>query len=221
MIQKDLARAAEASEELPPAFEVPLCVDLDGTLIRGDVTWESLLSLVAQSPFYALLIAVWLMKGRAHMKRQITKRVQFEAASLPYNQEFLTYLRSEVKNGRELILVTASDTGIAGDIADHLGIFSEVMASDGVENLKGDRKRATLVRRFGERGYDYAGNSHADISVWKDCRRAIVVNASAAVSHAAAAVSTVESTFPPRRAKLKTILKAIRAYQWEIGRAHV
>jgi len=215
MIQKDFALPADAAQCAPQrAGETPLCVDLDGTLILTDVLWESVLLLAAQNPLCLLLIPVWLMKGRAYLKREIARRVELDPRSLPYNQEFLTYLRAEKSSGRVLILVTASDLKLAEPIAEHLGLFSEVMASSGGENLKGARKREALTRRFGERGYDYAGNSRADIAVWTGCRRAVVVNASARVRAAAGSVTTVETAFAPRRAGLSVYLRAIRAYQW-------
>ncbi len=42
----------------------PLCVDLDGTLIKTDLLWESLLALLKQSPFSLFRLPFWLLKNR-------------------------------------------------------------------------------------------------------------------------------------------------------------
>jgi 4-hydroxybenzoate polyprenyltransferase/phosphoserine phosphatase len=197
------------------AGEPPLCVDLDGTLILTDVLWESILVLLGRNPLYALMLPVWLLGGRSNLKRQVASRAPVDPRSLPYNQEFLRYLRQQVAEGRQLVLVTAADQALAEPVAEHAGVFSDVMASDGTRNLKGNQKRSALDERFGSRGYDYAGNSSADVAVWKGCHQAVVVNASVSVMRQAAAVSSVERAFPcVGRRGIIVPLKAIRVHQW-------
>lgn len=165
--------------DLPTIFDAqPLCVDLDGTLIHSDMLHETVLGLVKVEPLSVFRLPFWLLGGKANLKRQIAERADFEPASLPYNLDLVDWLRQQHSRGRRLILCTASDRSIADPIAEHLGFFDEVMASDGVLNLAGVNKAKVLLERFGERGFDYAGNSSADLAVWEHARRAIVVNAS-------------------------------------------
>ena len=103
--------------------DIPLCVDLDGTLIRTDLLWESLLTLVKRRPASVFWIPLWLLRGRACLKDQIARRVQIDVASLPYNRDVIDYLRKERQGGRELILATASHVDFARQIAAHLGLF--------------------------------------------------------------------------------------------------
>jgi 4-hydroxybenzoate polyprenyltransferase len=197
----------------PSACVIPLCVDLDGTLIRTDLLWESVLLLLRRNPLYAFLLPVWLVRGRANLKRQISSRVQIDPACLPYNEELLAFLREQHRAGRPLLLATASYRDAAEPIARHLGIFADVAATTASLNLKGEEKRSFLVHRYGARGFDYAGNSTADIAVWKDCNRAIVVNASSNLRQRASAISTIEKEFP-RRSGWKAIPRALRIHQW-------
>jgi 4-hydroxybenzoate polyprenyltransferase len=196
-------------------IQAPLCVDLDGTLIRTDLLWESLIILLARNPFYAVLLPVWLLKGRAWLKLQIASRVLLDPRGLPYHPEFLEYLRDQRRLGRHLVLVTASHTALAESVAQHLGLFHEVVGSDATRNLKGSLKRDWLIERFGKGGFDYAGNSSADVFVWQGCGRSIVVSASEGVGRRAAGVSTVERTFPRGGAGgFKTFRRAVRDHQW-------
>jgi phosphoserine phosphatase len=178
-----------------PANPVPLCVDLDGTLIKTDLLWESLARLLRRNPFQLLPVLFWWMRGRAFLKRQLARRVKIDPAALPYHEPFLAYLRKQKAAGRKLVLVTASDRDMALPVAAHVGLFDEVLGSDGKTNLRGANKLKVLIAKFGERGFDYAGNSSADLAVWRGAREAIVVNASTAVLKRAAECAKPGPTF--------------------------
>lgn len=173
----------------------PLVVDLDGTLILTDMMWESLAQLLRRNPFAIFQICFWLLGGRARLKQKLAARVQVDPATLPYHKEFLEWLRSEKKSGRKLILATASDIKMAQPIANHVAVFDEVLGSDGKTNLRSANKLRALTEKFGERGFDYAGNSTADFAVWRGSRQAVVVNASRSVLDRARQCTTLGPTF--------------------------
>ena len=174
---------------------IPLVADLDGTLIRTDMMWESLARLLRRNPLAIFQILYWWARGRAHLKQKLAERVQVDPADLPYHEPFLAWLRAEKQSGRKLILATASDLKMAEPVARHVGLFDEVLASDGRTNLRSGNKLRLLTLKFGERGFDYAGNSSADFAVWRGSRRAVVVNASPSVLQEAARCGPVDRTF--------------------------
>ena len=179
----------------PPSNPVPLCVDLDGTLIKTDLLWESLARLLRKNPFQLLPVLFWWMRGRAFLKRQLVRRVTIDPAALPYHDPFLAFLWEQKAAGRKLVLVTASDRDMALPVANYVGLLDDVLGSDGKTNLRGANKLKALTEKFGERGFDYAGNSCADLAVWRGAREAIVVNASAAVLKRAAECAKPGPTF--------------------------
>jgi len=193
---------------------VPLCVDMDGTLIRTDMLWESVARLLKKRPLDVLAMPFWLLRGRAFLKRKIAERVEVDPANLPYHQEFLEYLREERVRGRQIVLVTASDDAPAKIVAGHVGLFSEVLASNGKFNLRGANKGRTLVERFGKRGFDYAGNSPVDLPVWQEARRALVVNADERLADRARKVTEVGRVFHHHPPILPAIFRALRPHQW-------
>lgn len=156
---------------------IPLCVDLDGTLIRNDTLQLAIRKLLRRNPCYALALLWWLLHGRAYLKQQVAQRVSLDPVQLPYNETFLAWVKQQKQQGRLLVLVTATDQRFAKAVADHLGIFDVVIASDGRTNVRSKNKRDALNQRFGQGQYDYAGNDYPDIAVWKATHRAIVVNA--------------------------------------------
>lgn len=213
------ARTLDSSAVPPPsavspATEPPLVVDLDGTLIRTDMLHESSVRLFRDDPLATLRIPGWLGGGKAALKRELAQRTRIDAAVLPYNTEVVEWLREQHAAGRRLVLCTASDESLARDIAAHCGFFDEVLASDGITNLDGSRKADALVRRFGERGFDYMGNAHVDLAVWPHARRAVVVHAPAAVLSGAQACCEVEKVFAPPVRSAMTWVKVARAHQW-------
>ena len=192
----------------------PLVVDLDGTLIRTDMLHESALRVLRDHPFYLLFIPYWLSQGKAVLKRNLSNRTGFDPSSLPYNHDLLDWLKQQRTQGRKLILCTASDYAIALAISEYLGIFDEIMASDGTTNLAGKHKAEALEQRFGHGGFDYAGNSRADLAVWQHARQAVVVNASAKVTQKAVDFCEVERVFPPLAVGFSACRKMLRIHQW-------
>jgi apolipoprotein N-acyltransferase len=111
-----------------------------------------------------------------------------------------------------LVLATAFDQKGAMLVANHVGLFDEVLASDGKTNLRGKNKLKVLTKRFGERGFDYAGNSSTDLAVWRGAREAIVVNASRLLANRAAKCAKLGPTFNvgyPAFATLKRFLNEL------------
>lgn len=191
----------------------PLVVDLDGTLIKSDLLLESFMGLIKANPLNIFWVFVWLLKGKAHLKAEIAKRVDIAVDLLPYNQQLIQYLRAEKESGRALLLATASHKRYAHSIAAHLKIFDEVLASDEVTNLSGRKKREALNALYGEKGYVYAGNANIDLLVWEHCSSAVVVGSEKLVGKAAAKC-TIEKHFQTSKPGIKTFIKALRVHQW-------
>ncbi|MBZ5664748.1 MAG: UbiA family prenyltransferase [Acidobacteriia bacterium] len=190
-----------------------LCVDLDGTLIRGNVLWECVLVLLKTRPITVLLLPFWLLAGRANLKRQLAARVHLNPACLPYRPQVLDLLHQEKAAGRRIALVTAADRELAEAIFSYLGLFDEVHASDGHVNLKGATKAEFLARQFAETGFEYMGDSAADVEVWRNARAAYVVGTGARAGQAAA-VTALKATILEPRASFRTWINALRGHHW-------
>jgi 4-hydroxybenzoate polyprenyltransferase/hydroxymethylpyrimidine pyrophosphatase-like HAD family hydrolase len=191
----------------------PLAVDLDGTLVRSDMLMESLAAALKRNPLVALSLPFWLAGGRAKLKAELAKRAEVDVTLLPYDPAVLRELRRQRSEGRRLVLATASDASIARRIADHLGIFDDVIASDGVTNVKRDAKARALVERFGERGFDYMGEDRHDVPVWRHANDAYVVGNPGLAAQAREGGHGVHAI--EREAYgIRGLVKALRVYQW-------
>jgi 4-hydroxybenzoate polyprenyltransferase len=193
-----------------------LCVDLDGTLVLSDTLWDGAASLLRKGPAF-LFLPVWLLRGRAHLKQQVAQRAGLDPATLPYNEAVVADLRRHRQAGRDIWLATGADRLVAERIAAHLGVFTGVIASDGTVNLTGAHKQGALTARFGKGGYDYIGNSHTDLPVWREAREAQVVQPSAGLQRAMRRhqlrIGAVYAR-PPASGGFRVWLETLRLHQW-------
>jgi 4-hydroxybenzoate polyprenyltransferase/phosphoserine phosphatase len=192
----------------------PLCVDLDGTLIRSDLLQESLLLLVKRNPLYLLSLPAWFLRGAAVLKAEVALRVTVQAEVLPYNHEVIRWLETERDAGRPLCLCSASNQCLADQVARHLGLFDQVLASNRRTNLSGMAKAASLVQHFGERGFDYCGSKRRDLDVWRRAQGAILVGAGPALQRDTARSTRVLRTFPAEAGRWPGLFRALRPHQW-------
>ncbi len=207
-------QTASAPPEATSSSPVPLCVDLDGTLILSDLLWESLAVLLRRNLLFIFLVPIWLLRGRANLKREVAARATIDPTLLPYNEPFVEFLRAEKKCGRRLLLVSASDRVLVEKVAAHTGLFDEVLGSDGQTNLRGPAKCAALTAKFGRGGFDYAGNSYVDLPVWAGAKNILVVNAPRALASQLRSEGRVSAEFPGPSDHAEAVWQTLRPYQW-------
>ena len=193
---------------------VPLCVDLDGTLVKSDTLVDSVLVIARQRPQELLRIPGWIAQGKASFKRHVTAAVALDVEHLPYNHTLLEWLRVEAGAGREIYLATAADGALAERVAAYLGIFRGVLASDGETNLAGGNKLAAFKARFGDE-FCYIGNAKPDAVLLAACVSPMVANPDRALRGAMKRAGTVPVTsFEARTPVLRSWLRAVRLHQW-------
>ena len=176
-----------SSSPLPTGARKVVVVDLDHTLIKADTLHEQLARFVFQKPKLLPQLGRALLKGKAAFKAFCADHVVLDPDNLHTCADILEFLRNEAALGSHIVLCTAADHRVAQAIADHLGIFDEVIATREGVNLKGRAKADMLVRRFPE-GFIYAGDHAADLSVWAKANGIILVGVSSSVARRAAAL---------------------------------
>lgn len=195
-------------------LEPVLVVDLDGTLCRTDTLHEALLRAVVQTPAILRRLPGWLRQGRAGFKAALAGHQVMPAEALPINEEVMALIEAARADGRPVALVSAADQRQVDLIADALGPFDAAVGSTPERNLKGAEKARYLVAEYGEKGFDYIGDAEADLPIWAVARRAVTVRASKRLRHAAEAVSDDISHIDPPGRRVRTMLRAMRLYQW-------
>jgi 4-hydroxybenzoate polyprenyltransferase/phosphoserine phosphatase len=192
----------------------PLCVDLDGTLVKSDTLVDTVIVVARQSPQSLLKFPGWIASGKAAFKRQVSLIASLDVVHLPYNKELLEYLRQQHAAGREIYLATGADTLLAERVAEHLGVFAGVLASDGSTNLTGKNKLAAFQSRFAD-GFSYIGNARPDVPLLTNCLNPMVANPHRSLLSGlrSAGVKPVR-TFTDSVSPFKAFLRAVRLHQW-------
>ena len=195
--------------------KVPLCVDLDGTLVKSDTLVDSLLVLLRAHPWRALSLPGKVLAGKAAFKAYVTDSVSLDVTHLPYNRDLLHYLQAEHAKGREIYLATGADERLARRVADHLGIFSGVVGSDGAVNLTGSNKLERLRTLLGAESFDYIGNHTPDLPLLAQSGEPMIANPSLRlrVGMRAQGIHSARR-FEERTHPVKAFFRAIRIHQW-------
>ncbi len=106
--------------------------------------------LVKQRLVYLFLLPLWLLRGKAYLKTQISERVELNAAALPYRDDVIEWLKEEdAPQAAGSSWRPGPNFKLAQAVAKHLGVFDEVIATTQTVNLVGHRKRDAFVERFG------------------------------------------------------------------------
>jgi 4-hydroxybenzoate polyprenyltransferase/phosphoserine phosphatase len=205
---------AITSTESAARSSKPLCVDLDGTLVATDTTAEGLLEVLKAAPWRIFSLFVALLGGRPALKRYIAHHMRVDAASLPYREEVLDEMRHARDAGRPVVLVTASDQSTADAVGAHLDLIDEAIGTRTDVNLKASRKAAFLVERYGEGGFEYLGDSPADLPVWEAAGEAVMVAPSVVTQRRAEALVPRSRVLVDRPNKLRAAIKELRPHQW-------
>lgn len=203
---QDIA-SAQAPEHLANDA-VPLFVDVDGTLIRADLSLESFVH-VARSGLTAFFgLFLWLFRGRAVAKSMAARYMPVNAASLPYRQEVVDLIEQAKAEGRPVILASASHWRHILRIARHLGLDEAIIGSCPRANLKGQAKLTAIYQRIGVNSpFDYAGDSRADISLWRAAQTGWTTG------HMPDGMGLQRLGNPPASLP-RSLLRAMRPHQW-------
>ena len=200
---------------LASAAEVPLCVDLDGTLVKSDTLIDSLLAMMRTHPVLVFKLPGRLLRGKAAFKAFVTESVSLDVAHLPYNRPLLQYLQHERAQGRPIFLATGADVRLANRVAAHLGIFTGVLGSDGATNLTGEKKLDRLRDRLGAGEFDYIGNDTPDLPLLAHAHEPMVTNPSLGLRMGLRSRGIKPTReFLERRHPVKSLVKAVRVHQW-------
>lgn len=209
----DLEPDIEA-EPLTHDLAIPLVLDLDGTLLLTDSLHESFFLFLKSDPLQAWRIPGWILGGRARVKQNLAGVVkEIDTRHFPAHSDLVSYATREAERGRQVVLATAADRAIAQRFMDRFTFIAQVIASDGNVNLKGETKAVALAERFPD-GFIYAGDSRADMHVWRKAVGAIYVGNSSAIARDIAAVTALIAVFPLSSPDFHTLRHGLRLHQW-------
>ena len=195
-----------------------IAVDLDGTLISGDMALMSSLEFVRRNPGNLLRLVGWAISGgRLKLKQEVAQRVALDGGQLIWRQDVLTFLRKCKQDGRQLVLATAAMRPHAEAVFAELGLFSDLLCSSEQVNLHSGRKADALDAKYGPGNWEYVGDSpHQDPPVFARAHRSHLVRPQGAMRDSARQIGEVFGEFEPRN--LRNSLGLMQPAAW-LGKA--
>ena len=135
--------------------DVPLVVDLDGTLCRTDTLHEAVLGLVSRDPTKLLALPGWLREGRAGFKARVADHVVLDAEHLPFNPEVIALVESARAEGRLLQAVPLEAIDLGYLVRDRLldPLNEEMDSLKQSLRARGQQTPVELVALEGAPGY--------------------------------------------------------------------
>jgi 4-hydroxybenzoate polyprenyltransferase len=197
---------------LPMPLDHPLYVDLDGTLYPGDTLWDSIILAIARSPTCALRLPLMTLRGPLHVKTWLASQARPDATLLPYRTKLVALCRLERERGRRVVLATGAHRSIAEAVAEHLGCFDAVIATDTV-NRKGSAKLAAIREDTAEGAFFYAGDSEPDRGIWSSSQGALAAGRAARWGKPQVGADVL-ARFPDSYGRLTAVVQAVRPHQW-------
>ena len=156
-----------------------LFVDLDGTLIKEDLSNLAFSHSLKNYPFKTLFyLLVFLFKGKPYLKYKISRNFDIPFENLTYNKAAFDFIR-EVKNRHRVVyLISGSHQILVDQMGKYLNIFFESFGTMDNLNMVGSNKVQFIKEDLKIHDFDYLGNSHKDLPIWQYTKRAIYTNAS-------------------------------------------
>ena len=188
-----------------------LYVDLDGTFIKSDILYESLVAAVKNNPWVIFLCVFWLMKGKSHLKHKLSQRADIACGLLPLNMEFYSFLVAEKEKNRTIVLATASNFKYAKEICNQYPLFDSFISSDQYTNLKGEaklKKISSLSDTFA-----YAGNSSEDFVIFEKADERYLVNPTRKARRMSSKAD-ITTVFDGKKKGMGIWVKQLRIHQW-------
>lgn len=164
------------------AEKMPLVLDVDGTFLKTDLLFECFWAGLGKAPWSVLKAAVANVTRPEKLKHELARLADLRLDLMPVNPDVAELAVKAAKDGREVVLASASDMSLVRQLADVHGLSHRVFASDAQVNLKGACKAEALVAAYGEAGFDYAGDAKIDQKIWTRAHRAILVGTPAAIA---------------------------------------
>ena len=156
-----------------------LFVDLDGTLIKEDLSNLAFINSLKKSPLKLLFnIIIFLFKGKSYLKEKISKNYIVPIEKLNFNEAVFDYIK-EVKNRHRVVyLISGSHQLLVNQIDNHLRLFFESFGTKIDFNMVGKNKIKFINNELKILDFDYLGNSKQDMPIWKYTEKIIYTNVS-------------------------------------------
>lgn len=196
-----------------PNTDIPLVLDIDGTLLKNDLTHELILRGTFKRPWKIYTIIKLALTSKPALKLWLVEQGGADICpeTLPYHDEIITLAKAAKGQMREVILCSGSQERLVSPLVDHLDWVDAGFGTTPTYNMTSENKAAFLQNRY-PLGFDYAGNSSQDFAVWKTARKGYAVEPPKAAGTLRSQNGETVDILKPRHFPLKALLISMRLH---------
>ena len=195
--------------------ERPLILDVDGTLIRSDLTHELLLEGFKADPLRLPRYAALGLRSKSELKDVLVERVgeRIGVDALPLEPLAVEMAKTAQANGRDVYLCSGSEQRLVQRLADELDFITGAFGTTPGRNLTSENKADFLRERF-PGGFDYVGNSTQDYAVWEAAHGAYAIRPPRGTQRRLSASGAPVAVLEARSASFGPLIEAMRPHHW-------
>ena len=140
-----------------------LFVDLDGTLIKEDLSNLAFIYYLKKNPVKLFChLIIFLFKGKSFLKEKISTDFIVPIEKLNFNEACIEYVRKVKNHHRVVYLISGSHQLLVDQVNQHLKIFFDVFGTKKNFNMVGINKVKFINEKLKIFSFDYLGNSKKD-----------------------------------------------------------
>lgn len=216
MVKASFEAAASAAspisaQPIQSPAKLPLIVDMDGFLVRADLTAErAITDLEAKITHMSRAVRG---DGAPIAPQELAEyaRKGVDVSGLPLQADLVDYISAVAETGREVHLVTSASQEIADAVAARIGGIASANGASPSRPMSASDKLALAHDRF-PRGFAYAGRAPQMLA---EAKAVVVAKGDTKTARAITARGgVIEAEIEAPRAGLRTWIKALRCHQW-------
>jgi 4-hydroxybenzoate polyprenyltransferase len=188
-------------------------VDLDNSLLRVDTLHEGIAHLLSRRPWAVFALLLELFRGKVAVKQFVHKHAPLDVKDLPIREDLLAYLTQQKALGRPIGLFSAAGQDIVDACRERFGIFDIAVGTSDPANLAGRAKLRSIQKHLGQQ-FVYAGDSSADLPIWREANGAIYLGRSRLLRARVARAAPLELDLSAPKAGVTAWTRAFRIHQW-------
>ncbi len=191
-----------------------LVIDLDKSLLKIDLFKETLGKFLIHHPWKIFKVIFLAFGNRALLKKFIASQINIDWPRLPFNQKVIDLILDYRKEGYEIILATGATKSFAQGIANHLGLFDMVLATNDNVNNIGKNKLNSIMEKV-DKEFIYVGDSKKDLPIWRYCKKAILIGNNISIQKKLKSSSVeIIDIIEDEKSIIKILFRQLRIYQW-------
>ncbi|GLQ23587.1 hypothetical protein GCM10007853_14610 [Algimonas ampicilliniresistens] len=193
----------------------PLILDVDGTLLKSDLTHEMILEAIKRDPLKTVHYARLGARSKPAMKQEMVARIGqvLDTDVVPLEPKIVALAEQAIADGRDVYLCSGTEESLVKRLAERLDFVTDAFGTSPTYNMTSENKASFLRERFPD-GFDYAGNSTQDFAVWEVAQSGYAIRPPKRTAKTRTAAGEDVVILEDRTSTFGALLEGMRPSRW-------